>query len=77
MKRYLFLLAFLVFVQCQEMLLAGTFVQLFVTNGTSMAQASGIVGYDPATDNFTSTFAGGVKRNAGKLYVIEETPWLE
>lgn len=55
-----------------EMLLVGDFVQNYIINGT-LQQASGIVGYDPATDTFTSNF-GGVKLSS-EVYctVLEAT----
>ena len=58
------------------MLLVGDFVQNYIING-ALQQASGIVGYDPATDTFTSNF-GGVKLSS-EVYctVLKATPMFD
>ena len=60
-----------------EMILVGDFVQNYMTNGTTLQQASGIVGYDPATDTFTSNFGGiMLSSEATEVYftLLKSTP---
>lgn len=56
------------------MLISGKFLQNYLGNRT-LEQASGLVGYDPLSDRFTSSFGGGAKSSEKSVIeVLASTP---
>ena len=54
-------------------MLSGSFISSVVQDDGSVRHASGILAYDPDSDEFVDKFSGGVYVNVGTITVLKET----
>jgi len=57
----------------QDLLLSGSFITSVVQDDGSIRHASGILAYDPDSDEFVDKFSGGVYVNVGTITLMQET----